>query len=120
MTRATQFLERDNLPVVGTFQAAGTVGAHLFENFGGRVGRLAHQPADRLLGSADLVATIGYDPVEYPPSEWNRPSSRKLIHVDIVRADLDNCYHPYIERRTRSKSPRRSSWSMTRVSAPLS
>ena len=92
-----QFLERNNLPVVGTFQAAGAVGAHLFKNFGGRVGQLANQPADRLLESADLVITIGYDPVEYPPSDWNRTSPRKLIHIDVLRADLDNCYHPYIE-----------------------
>jgi acetolactate synthase-1/2/3 large subunit len=92
-----QFLERNNLPVVGTFQAAGAVGAHLFENFGGRVGQLANQPADRLLESADLVITIGYDPVEYPPSDWNRTSPRKLIHIDVLRADLDNCYRPYVE-----------------------
>jgi acetolactate synthase-1/2/3 large subunit len=92
-----QFLERNNLPVVGTFQAAGAVGAHHFENFGGRVGQLANQPADRLLESADLVFTVGYDPVEYPPSEWNRTSSRKLIHVDVLQADLDNCYRPYVE-----------------------
>ena len=92
-----QFLERNNLPVVGTFQAAGAVGAHQLENFGGRVGQLANQPADRLLESADLVITVGYDPIEYPPSEWNRTSSRKLIHVDVVPADLDNCYRPYIE-----------------------
>src|SRR3984957_10332879 len=50
-----QFLERNNLPVVGTFQAAGAVGAHQLENFGGRVGQLANRPADRLLESADLV-----------------------------------------------------------------
>src|SRR6266478_6713426 len=92
-----QFLERNNLPVVGTFQAAGAVGAHLFKNFGGRVGQLANQPADWLLESADLVITIGYDPVEYWPPEWNANRKRRIIHVDVLRADLDNCYHPYIE-----------------------
>jgi acetolactate synthase-1/2/3 large subunit len=96
-TAVRTFIERSSLPVVGTFQAAGAVGAHLFENFGGRVGQLANQPADRLLDSADLVITIGYDPVEYPPSEWNPTSARKLIHVDAALADLDNCYRPYVE-----------------------
>ncbi len=91
------FIERNHLPVVGTFQAAGAIGAHLFENFGGRVGQLANQPADRLLDSADLVITIGYDPVEYPPSEWNRTNPRKLIHVDVLPADLDNSYRPFVE-----------------------
>jgi acetolactate synthase-1/2/3 large subunit len=59
---------------------------------------LANQPGDRLLDSADLVFTIGYDPVEYPPTDWNQKNpSRKLIHVDVLPADLDNCYRPYVE-----------------------
>src|ERR1700735_2809211 len=54
------FISKSNLPVVATFQAAGAVGATLFDNFGGRVGQLANQPADLLLESADLVVTVGY------------------------------------------------------------
>ena len=92
-----EFVGRNNLPVVGTFQSAGALSAHLLENFGGRIGQLANQPADQLLNSADLVITIGYDPIEYPPTEWNRNSPRKLIHVDILPADLDNCYRPSVE-----------------------
>ena len=91
------FLAQGNLAVVGTFQAAGAVGAMLFDNFGGRVGQLANQPADRLLDSADLVITIGYDPVEYWPPEWNANTTRKIIHVDVLPADLENCYQPDIE-----------------------
>jgi acetolactate synthase I/II/III large subunit len=91
------FIGKNHLPVVGTFQAAGAVAAHLFENFGGRVGQLANQPGDRLLDSADLVVTIGYDPVEYPPADWNRNSVRKVIHIDVLPADLDNCYRPHVE-----------------------
>jgi acetolactate synthase-1/2/3 large subunit len=91
------FLTRSNLAVVGTFQAAGAVGAMLFDNFGGRVGQLANQPADRLLDSADLVITVGYDPVEYWPSEWNANTKRNIIHIDVLTADLENCYHPYVE-----------------------
>ena len=91
------FIGRNNLPVVGTFQAAGAVGAHLFENFGGRVGQVANQPADRLLDAADLIVTVGYDPVEYWPSIWNRSKPRRLIHVDVLPADLDNDYCPAVE-----------------------
>ena len=91
------FIGRNNLPVVGTFQAAGAVGAHLFENFGGRVGQLANQPGDRLLESADLVITVGYDPVEYPPSEWNQGNLHAIVHVDVLPAELDNCYRPQVE-----------------------
>jgi acetolactate synthase-1/2/3 large subunit len=92
-----EFVGQNNLPVVGTFQSAGALGAHLLQQFGGRVGQLANQPADQLLDSADLVITIGYDPIEYAPSEWNRSSSRKLIHVDVVPAELDNSYRPIVE-----------------------
>jgi acetolactate synthase I/II/III large subunit len=91
------FISRSNLAVVGTFQSAGALGAHLFENFGGRIGQLANQPGDRLLDSADLVITIGYDQIEYPAAEWNRTNPRKLIHVDVVPADLDNSYRPTVE-----------------------
>jgi len=91
------FLAGGNLPVVGTFQAAGAVGAMLFDNFGGRVGQIANQPADHLLASADLVITVGYDPVEYWPALWNGKSRRSLVHIDVLPADLDNCYTPTIE-----------------------
>jgi acetolactate synthase I/II/III large subunit len=91
------FLTTNNLAVVGTFQAAGAVGALLFDNFGGRVGQLANQPADRLLDAADLVITIGYDPVEYWPPEWNANINRKIIHIDVLPTDLDNFYRPYVE-----------------------
>jgi len=91
------FIGKGNLPVVGTFQAAGAVGALMFSNFGGRVGQLANQPADRLLDSADLVITIGYDPVEYWPALWNKGKQRRIVHVDVLPADLDNSYCPYVE-----------------------
>lgn len=91
------FLSKGHLAVVGTFQAAGAVGALLFDNFGGRVGQLANQPADRLLDSADLVITVGYDPVEYWPPEWNANNRRKIIHIDVLATDLENSYQPYVE-----------------------
>jgi acetolactate synthase-1/2/3 large subunit len=91
------FIAKNNLAVVGTFQAAGAVGAMLFDNFGGRVGQIANQPADRLLDTADLVIAVGYDPVEYWPSLWNAKTKRKIIHIDVLPADLDNCYSPDVE-----------------------
>ena len=53
------------LAIAASAGAAGAVGAHLFDNFGRRVGQLARQPADRLHDPASLVITIGYDPGEY-------------------------------------------------------
>jgi acetolactate synthase-1/2/3 large subunit len=91
------FVGKANLPVVGTFQAAGAGGAMFFDTFGGRVGQLANQPADRLLDTADLVVTVGYNPIEYWPALWNAKRQRRIIHIDVLPADLDNCYCPSVE-----------------------
>jgi acetolactate synthase I/II/III large subunit len=91
------FLTNGRLPVVGTFQAAGAVGAPLFDNFGGRVGQIANQLGDRLLDSSDLFITVGYDPLEYWPPEWNADKTRKIVHIDVLPAELDNDYQPYVE-----------------------
>ena len=92
-----QLLEAETLPVVGTFQAAGSVPLNLFRNFGGRVGLLANQPGDKILHTADLVVTIGFDPVEYDPAIWNKGRRRPIIHIDAVRAVIDNSYNPAVE-----------------------
>ena len=91
------FIGKANLPMVGTFQAAGAAGALLFDNFGGRVGQIANQPADRLLDSADLVITVGYDPIEYWPALWNGKRRRRIVHIDVLPADLENDYTPSVE-----------------------
>jgi acetolactate synthase-1/2/3 large subunit len=90
-------IESGKLPVVGTFQAAGAVSANLFGNFGGRVGQINNQPADEILAAGDLIVTIGYDPVEYWPSIWNKNNKRALIHLDVLPADIDNAYCPTVE-----------------------
>jgi acetolactate synthase I/II/III large subunit len=92
-----ELIESGKLPVVGTFQAAGAVSAKLFSNFGGRVGQINNQPADEILAGGDLVISIGYDPVEYWPSIWNKSNNRPVVHVDALPADIDNDYCPAIE-----------------------
>ena len=91
------FLRKTHLPVVGTFQAAGTVSADLFQLFAGRVGQLANTPGDELLAAADVIVAIGFDPVEYDPSLWNSLRSAKIIHIDSTRADIDTFYVPAVE-----------------------
>jgi acetolactate synthase-1/2/3 large subunit len=92
-----ELIESGKLPVVGTFQAAGAVSANLFSNFGGRVGQINNQPADEILAAGDLVITIGYDPVEYWPSIWNKGNKRPIVHLDVLPADIDNSYSPSVE-----------------------
>jgi acetolactate synthase I/II/III large subunit len=90
-------LARTKLAVASTYQAAGVLPRERLDCFSGRVGLFHNQPADRLLDAADLVLTIGFDPVEYDPALWNRGKVRKLIHLDCVPADPDRDYRPDIE-----------------------
>ncbi|CDG33647.1 MULTISPECIES: acetolactate synthase AlsS [Acetobacteraceae] len=91
------FVKQTNLPVVGTYQAAGAVSKDLVSRFGGRVGLFHNQYGDYLLDEADLVVAIGYNPIEYDPCLWNRKSARPIINIDVVPAQLDNAFNPEIE-----------------------
>jgi acetolactate synthase I/II/III large subunit len=88
-----------DLPVVETFQAAGVVSRELEDHFVGRVGLFRNQPGDILIDRADVVVTVGFDPVEYDPGLWNRHPARPLIHIDEMPADIDNHYQPTLELR---------------------
>src|SRR5258708_7702042 len=90
------FLNACSMPVVGTFQAAGAISQQLFPFFAGRVGQIANQPADEVLDTADLVLTIGYDAVEYWPSLWNKGRNRRIVHVDVVPAEIAKDYDPAV------------------------
>jgi acetolactate synthase-1/2/3 large subunit len=91
------FLKQTGLPVVSTFQAAGVVSQDLFSQFGGRVGLFHNQPGDRLLDAADVVITVGYDPIEYDTVLWNKGKRGRIIHIDAVRPDSDKHYKPEVE-----------------------
>ena len=90
-------IAKTKMPVVCTYQGAGVVPREHFHRFGGRVGLFRTQPADRILDAADLVVTIGYDPIEFEPGLWNRGKKRNLIHIDVLEADIDNHYRPQVE-----------------------
>lgn len=91
------FVAATGMPVVGTYQAAGAVSHELVDRFGGRVGLFRNQHGDQLLHEADVVVTIGYNPVEYDPWLWNVNDARKIINIDIVAAELDNAFVPIVE-----------------------
>ena len=91
------FIAKTNMPIVSTYQAAGVVPREHFARFGGRVGLFRTQPGDRILDAADLVITVGYDPIEFEPALWNRGKKRNLIHIDVVPEDVDNDYRPEVE-----------------------
>jgi len=94
-----ELLAVSDLPVVETFQAAGVVSRELEDHFVGRVGLFRNQPGDILINHADVLVTVGFDPVEYDPRFWNSYPTRTLIHIDEVPADIDNHYQPTLELR---------------------
>ncbi|HDX9580590.1 TPA: acetolactate synthase AlsS [Bacillus pseudomycoides] len=98
VTRAVRKLITDTqLPVVETYQAAGAISRKLEDQFFGRVGLFRNQPGDILLEEADLVLSIGYDPIEYDPKYWNKKGDRTIIHLDDHQADIDHDYQPNCE-----------------------
>ena len=94
-----ELLAVTDLPVVETFQAAGVVSRELEDHFVGRVGLFRNQPGDIVIGQADVLVTVGFDPVEYDPRLWNSDPARTLVHIDEVPADIDNHYQPALELR---------------------
>jgi acetolactate synthase-1/2/3 large subunit len=91
-------LQKIPLPVVSTFQAAGVISKDLLDCFMGRVGLFKNQPGDQLLNKADVIITIGYDPIEYDPEIWNKyESTKKIIHIDNSPAEIHSTYLPAIE-----------------------
>jgi len=46
---------------------------------------------------ADLIITIGYNIVEYPPFVWNKNLDKKIINIDFTEAMVDAYYNPDIE-----------------------
>lgn len=93
-------LKRHPLSAVGTFQGSGAISRELLPLFFGRVGLFRNQPGDKVLDRADVVLTVGYDPVEYDPSFWNVGKARRaIIHLDSYPCDIDNHYEPELELR---------------------
>lgn len=46
---------------------------------------------------ADLIITLGYDMVEYPPERWNSRKNQNILHIDFLPAEIDQYYMPEVE-----------------------
>ena len=47
--------------------------------------------------AADLIITVGYDMVEYPPRLWNPLGDKQIIHIDFLPAEVDASFNPQVE-----------------------
>lgn len=89
-----KLIEKIEIPTVGTFEAAGAVSRELLQYFIGRVGMKAREPGDVALEHADVLLTIGFDPIEYSPAYWKMKKDCKVVHIDAVSANPDSLYQP--------------------------
>ncbi len=90
------FCEKTNIGVVSTFMAKGCVDMDadycLYT-----IGLQAKDHVACAIDAADLVITLGYDMVEYHPRLWNADGSQKILHIDFLPAEIDECYMPEVE-----------------------
>lgn len=49
------------------------------------------------IDQADLVITIGYNIVEYPPYIWNRALDKVILNIDFVESEPDIYFNPAVE-----------------------
>jgi len=82
--------EKHNIPVVLTPMAKGLVP----EDHDWYAGVLFHALSDKVAEThrqADLVVSVGYDPVEFNFEDWM--PSVPLLHLDSVEADIDRSHY---------------------------
>ena len=46
---------------------------------------------------ADLVIAVGFDMVEYHPKAWNKGNEKRIVHVDMSPAEIDENYRTLAE-----------------------
>jgi acetolactate synthase-1/2/3 large subunit len=86
-----EFVERLHLPVATTFMAKGAIPfSHRFSL--GTVGMGAHDYVNCGFDVADVVVCVGYDMVEYHPRLWHQGRDKKIVHVDVSPAEVDENY----------------------------
>jgi acetolactate synthase-1/2/3 large subunit len=90
------FCRQTGLHVITTFMGKGVIDS-ADEHFLFTAGLAAQDYPRGLMGRADLVVTVGYDMVEWPPSAWNPDGRQKIVCIDTVPPEIDAHYVPEVE-----------------------
>ncbi len=80
-----------NIPVTTTFMAKGVLPSSHPMSLGA-AGLAANDFISCGFDRADVVVCVGYDIVEYHPHLWHRDTRQKIIHVDLLPAEVDENY----------------------------
>lgn len=85
------FARRLQIPVLHTFMAKGVLPdsdpLSLYT-----IGLQARDYATVVMEQADVVIAAGYDFVEYAPCFWNPLRGKRIVHVDVSPAEVDEHY----------------------------
>lgn len=91
-----KFCEQTGIGVISTFMAKGCVDMDadycLYT-----IGLQQKDYVSLAVDDADLVITLGYDLVEYPPRLWNADGDKRVVHMDFLPAETDAQYMPEVE-----------------------
>ena len=91
-----RFCEATGIGVISTFMGKGAVDREspycLYT-----IGLQQKDYVALAVDEADLVITLGYDLVEYPPRLWNPKGDKAIIHMDFLPAEIDSQYLPAVE-----------------------
>ena len=90
------FCRQTGLRVITTFMGKGVIDAG-DDHFLFTAGLRSQDYPQGLLGRADLVVTVGYDMVEWPPSAWNPEGRQKIVCIDTVPPEIDGHFVPEVE-----------------------
>lgn len=92
----TAFSTELNIPVTNTFMGKGLLS---YKN-PLSLWTLGLQQRDYIscaIDKSDLVISIGYDLVEYPPKRWNPEGQIPILHISLTPAAVDSSYIPKVE-----------------------
>jgi acetolactate synthase-1/2/3 large subunit len=99
-TRASKqlriFTRMTGIPVISTYMGKGCVSRHAPECLF-TIGLQPRTLANAVFDAADVVITIGYDLVEYPPRSWNKWNDKRIVQIDFLPAVVDHNYQLEVE-----------------------
>ncbi len=85
------FAEKLNIPTATTFMAKGVMpSSHPLSL--GAIGLKGKDYVSFGFEAADLIICIGVDMVEYHPELWNPNMDKKILHIDLRPAEVDEHY----------------------------
>ena len=90
-TQLRRFVQQTGIGVVSTFMAKGAVDMDAPECCY-TIGLQDKDHTALAVEQSDVVITLGYDMVEYPPRLWNDACCRRIVHIDFIPAEIDDKY----------------------------